>query len=71
MGLCSIWYILSPFLLLVQKERKSSMAGSLFDNFVQTTEAWNYLDSRKKIGAGTACLFDCCTKSDSFDRYIY
>ena len=28
------------------------MAGSLFDDYMQTTVAVQYLESRKKIGAG-------------------
>ncbi len=36
----------------MQKERKSSMAGSLFDDYMQTTVAVQYIESRRKIGAG-------------------
>lgn len=28
------------------------MAGSLFDSYMPTTEAWKYLENRQKIGAG-------------------
>ena len=35
-----------------QIKRKSSMAGSIFDNYMKTTVACSYLDSRTKIGAG-------------------
>ena len=35
-----------------QIKRQSSMAGSIFDNYMKTTVGWNYLDGRMKIGAG-------------------